>query len=138
MREEWGGGGGGGWTYTRRQKQSKTESREESDNSCTITNRGSQLSVSASAQDGIVLLRKAHTRSASSLGRLCKVVHETVPMFVRLNTDRSRSRRVECRPLLLSTPASFRKSIERQKLADKCETSRRMGSETERVGLLVA
>ena len=39
------------------------------------------ISVSASAQDGIVVLRKAHTRSAPSLSSLPKVALETVPIF---------------------------------------------------------
>ena len=56
-------------------------------------------SVSVSAQDGIVALGKAHTRSAPSLGSLPKVALETVPIFAWLNTDRSRPLRVECRPL---------------------------------------
>ena len=45
--------------------------------------------VSVSAQDGIVVLRKAHMRSAPSLSSLPKVALKTVPMFVCLNTDRS-------------------------------------------------
>ena len=48
------------------------------------------VSVSVSAQDGIVALGKAHTRSAPSLSSLPKVALETVPIFVWLNTDRSR------------------------------------------------
>ena len=47
------------------------------------------FSVSVSAQDGIVLLGKAHTRYAPSLSSLPKVALETLPMFVWLNTDRS-------------------------------------------------
>ena len=39
-------------------------------------------SVSVSAQDGIVVLGKAHTRSAQSLSSLSKVSLETVPVFV--------------------------------------------------------
>ena len=70
-----------------------------------------QFSVSVSAQDGIVVLGKAHTRSAPSLSSLPKVALETVPIFVWLNTDRSRPRRVECRPLPFSTPISFRRSM---------------------------
>ena len=68
------------------------------------------VSVSVSVQDGIVALGKAHTRSAPSLSSLPKVALETVPMFVWLNTDRSRPWRVECRPLPFSTPLSFRRS----------------------------
>ena len=68
-------------------------------------------SVSVSAQDGIVALGKAHTRSAPSLSSLPKVALETVPIFVWLNTDRSRPWRVECRPLPFSTPLSFRRSM---------------------------
>ena len=49
-----------------------------------------EVSVSVSAQDGIVALGKAHTRSAPSLSSLPKVALETVPIFVLLNTDRSR------------------------------------------------
>ena len=40
------------------------------------------VSVSVSAQDGIVALGKAHTRSALSLSSLPKVALETVPIFV--------------------------------------------------------
>ena len=69
------------------------------------------VSVSVSAQDGIVALGKAHTRSAPSLSSLPKVALETVPIFVWLNTDRSRPWRVECRPLPFSTPLSFRRSV---------------------------
>ena len=69
------------------------------------------VSVSVSAQDGIVALGKAHTRSAPSLSSLPKVALETVPIFVWLNTDRSRPWRVECRPLSFSTPLSFRRSM---------------------------
>ena len=69
------------------------------------------VSVSVSAQDGIVALGKAHTRSAPSLSSLPKVALETVPIFVWLNTDRSRPWRVECRPLPFSTPLSFRRSM---------------------------
>ena len=68
-------------------------------------------SVSVSAQDGIGALGKAHTRSAPSLSSLPKVALETVPIFAWLNTDRSRPLRVECRPLLFSTPLSFRRSL---------------------------
>ena len=68
-------------------------------------------SVSVSAQDGIVALRKANTRSAPSLSSLPKVALETVPIFAWLNTDRSRPWRVECRPLPFSTPLSFRRSM---------------------------
>ena len=45
--------------------------------------------VSVSAQDGIVALGKAHTRSAPTLSSLAKVALETVPIFAWLNTDRS-------------------------------------------------
>ena len=69
------------------------------------------VSVSVSAQDGIVALAKAHTRSAPSLSSLPKVALETVPIFVWLNTDRSRPWRVECRPLPFSTPLSFGRSV---------------------------
>ena len=69
------------------------------------------VSVSVSAQDGIVALGKAHMRSAPSLSSLPKVALETVPIFVWLNTDRSRPWRVECRPLPFSTPLSFRRSV---------------------------
>ena len=55
------------------------------------------VSVSVSAQDGIVALGKAHMRSAPSLSSLPKVALETVPIFVWLNTDCSRPWRVECR-----------------------------------------
>ena len=53
------------------------------------------VSVSISAQDGIVALGKAHTRSAPSLSSLPKVALKTVPIFVWLNTDRSRPWRVD-------------------------------------------
>ena len=69
------------------------------------------VSVSVSAQDGIVALGKAHTCSAPSLSSLPKVALETVPIFAWLNTDRSRPLRVECRPLPFSTPLSFRRSM---------------------------
>ena len=69
------------------------------------------VSVSVSAQDGIVALGKAHTRSAPSLSSLPKVALETVPIFAWLNTDRCRPWRVECRPLSFSTPLSFRRSM---------------------------
>ena len=72
---------------------------------------GLGVSVSVSAQDGIVALGKAHTRSAPSLSSLPKVALETVPIFVWLNTDRSRPWRVECRPLPFSTPLSFMRSM---------------------------
>ena len=68
-------------------------------------------SVSASAQDDIVAFGKAHTRSTPSLSSLPKIALETVPIFVCLNTDRSRPWRVECQPLPFSTPLSFRRSI---------------------------
>ena len=71
---------------------------------CVLNN---PVSVSVSAQDGIVALRKAHTRSAPSLSSLPKVALETVPIFAWLNTDRSRPWRAECRPLPFSTPLSF-------------------------------
>ena len=48
------------------------------------------VSVSASAQDGIVALGKVHTRSVPSLSSLPKVALKTVPIFAWLNTDRSR------------------------------------------------
>ena len=51
-----------------------------------VTQSHSLLSVSVSvsvlAQDGIVALGKAHTRSAPSLSSLLKVALETVPIFV--------------------------------------------------------
>ena len=69
------------------------------------------VSVSVSAQDGMVALGKAHARSAPSLSSLPKVAIKTVPIFAWLNTDRSRPWRVECWPLPLSTPLSFRQSM---------------------------
>ena len=45
-----------------------------------------QVSVSVSAQDSIVTLGKAHTRSAPSLSSLPKVALETLPIFAWLNT----------------------------------------------------
>ena len=62
------------------------------------------VSVSVSAHDGIVVLGKAHTRSAPSYSSLPKVSLETVPIFAWMNTDRSRPRRVECRVFLFPTP----------------------------------
>ena len=80
-----------------------------------IKRNGSQdvgmVSVSVSAQDGIVALGKAHTRSAPSLSSLPKVALETVPILVWMNTDHSKPWRVECRPLPFSTPLSFRRSM---------------------------
>ena len=61
-------------------------------------------SVSVSAQEGIVALGKAHTRSGPSVSSLPKVALETVPIFAWLNTDRSRPWRMECFPLPFSTP----------------------------------
>ena len=45
------------------------------------------------------------------LSRLRKAALETVPKLVWLNTDRSRPRKVECRPLSFSTPLSSRRSM---------------------------
>ena len=70
-----------------------------------------KVSVSVSAQDGILALGKAHTRSAPSLSSLPKVALEKVPIFAWLNTDRSRPWKVECWPLPFSTPLSFRRSV---------------------------
>ena len=53
------------------------------------------VSVSVSAQDDTVALGKVHTHSALPLSSLPKIVLETVPMFVWLNTDRSRPRRLD-------------------------------------------
>ena len=72
---------------------------------------GGVQTVSVSTQDGIAALGKADRRCAPSLSSLPKVALETVPIFVWLNTDRSRPRRVECRPLPFSTPLSFRRSM---------------------------
>ena len=47
------------------------------------------VSVSASAQDGIAALGKAHTRSARSLSSLPVVALEKLPIFARLKTDHS-------------------------------------------------
>ena len=68
-------------------------------------------SVSVSAQDGIVALGKAHTCSAPSFSSLCKVALKTVPVFVWLNTNRSRPPRVVCRLLSFSIPLSFRQPV---------------------------
>ena len=70
-----------------------------------------RCAISVSAQDGIVPLGKAHTRSTRSLSSLPKVALKIVPIFVWLNTDRSRPWRVECQPLPFSTPLSFRRSM---------------------------
>ena len=48
------------------------------------------VSVSVSAQDGIVALGMAHTHSAPSLSSLPKVALESVPIFAWLNTDSPR------------------------------------------------
>ena len=69
------------------------------------------VSVSVSAEDGIVALRKAHTCSAPSLSSLPKVALKTVPMFVWLNTDHSPPWRVEYPLLPFATPLSFRRSM---------------------------
>ena len=64
------------------------------------TDQSVLVSVSVSAPDDVVALQKVHTRSAPSLNSLPKVALETVPIFVWLNTDRSRPWRVECRRFL--------------------------------------
>ena len=71
----------------------------------------SHIGTPVSVPDGIVALGKAHTRSDPPLCSLTNVALETVPMFVWLNTDRSRPRRVQCRPLPFSTPLSLRRSV---------------------------
>ena len=48
------------------------------------------VSVSLSAQNGIVALGKAYTRSAPCLSSFPKVALETLPIFVSLNADHSR------------------------------------------------
>ena len=58
----------------------------------------------------ILSLGEAHMRSVSSLSSL-RVALDTVPMFVWLNTDRSRPWRPECRPLPFFIPVSFRRSM---------------------------
>ena len=70
--------------------------------------QGNSVSVSVSAQDGIVALGKAHTRSAPPLSSLPKVACETVSTFTWLNTDRSLPWRRECWPLPFFTPLSFK------------------------------
>ena len=62
-------------------------------------------SVSVSAQDGIVALGKTHMLSAPH--SLPKIALETVPICIWLNTDRSRTWRLECQPLPFSSPLSF-------------------------------
>ena len=85
---------------------------EEAINTMQPSLKYASITVSVfTAQDGIAALGKAHTRSAPSLSSLPKVALETVPIFVWLNTDRSRPWRVECRPLPFSTPLSFRRSM---------------------------
>ena len=65
-----------------------------------------------SVQGGSVALGKStHARSASSLSSLSSVALETVPMFVWLDTDRSRPLRVECRLHPFPTPLSFMWSV---------------------------
>ena len=81
--------------------------RETEDVKCGESEFYALVSVSLSAQGGIVALGKAHTRSAPSLSSLSKVTLETVQIFAWLNTDRSERWRVECRPLPFSTPLSF-------------------------------
>ena len=78
---------------------------------CSEPSGKGDFSISVSAQDGIVPLGKVHTRSAPSLSSLPKVARERVPIFVWLNTDRSRPQRLECRPLPFSTPLSFWRSM---------------------------
>ena len=67
-------------------------------------------SLSVSAQYEILALGKAHSRSAPFPSSLPKVAFETVQVFVWLNTDCSRPRRVQCRALPFST-LSFRRSV---------------------------
>ena len=50
-------------------------------NSPNVHSQAASVSVSVSAQEGIVALGKAHTRSATSLSSLPKVALETVPIF---------------------------------------------------------
>ena len=76
-----------------------------------IRNNKHTVSVSVSAQNGIVALEKAHERSAPSLWSLVKVALETVPMFVCWNTDRFPSKEGECRPLLFSILNCFLQAI---------------------------
>ena len=63
------------------------------------------------SQEGIVALGKAHPRFTPSLRSLRKVALETVLVFVWLNTDRSRPRWVEHRPLPFSAPVIFMLSM---------------------------
>ena len=70
-----------------------------------------RMTISVSAQNGILVFGKAHTCSAPSLSSLPKVAFETVPVFVWLNTDHSWPRRVECQLLPFSTPLSFGRSM---------------------------
>ena len=92
---------------TQKKLKESSSSRSSDGNSSLLDEGGSfssvSVSVSVSAQDGIVALGKAHTRSVPSLSILTKVALETVPIFVWLNTDRSRPWRVECRSLPFST-----------------------------------
>ena len=69
------------------------------------------LSVTVSAQDGIVALREAHTRSAPVFRQSPMVALEIVPIFVWLNTDRSRPCRANVGRFLFSTSLSFRRSM---------------------------
>ena len=104
--------------------------------------RSVSVSVSVSAQDGIVEQGKAHTRSAPSLSILPKVALETVPIFAWLNTDRSRPWRVECRirgnsptsqttSLILSSWRSWSSEQTSQMLARQHCTSQSAQSHTE-------
>ena len=81
---------------------------------CTTHNTSCQfssVSISVSAQDDVVVVRKAHTRSAPSLSSLPKVALETVPISAWSKTDHSKPWRVECWPLPFSTPLPFRRSM---------------------------
>ena len=56
-------------------------------------------------------LVKTHTCSPPPVSNRTSVAIETVSLLTRLNIDHSRTRRVERRPLPLSTPLSFRQSM---------------------------
>ena len=79
---------------------------------CLLVMRNTTTSFSfSSVQDGVMAVGKAHTRSVTSLNSLPKIVLEKVAMFVWLNTDHSRLRRVERRPLPFTSPLFFGLSV---------------------------
>ena len=86
------------------------QSRKDHKKSCSVQFQRTRNSFNfssrwhRSARKGPYALRPVSQQS--SQGCL-----KTVPLFVWLNTDRSRHWRVECRPLHFSAPLSFRRSM---------------------------